>query len=301
MTATADSPLFIATWSFGELAVREAWKHWQQTGDLSASCVAATAAVERDPTIPTVGIGGLPNRDGIVELDAGYMRGRDLSCGSVAALRATCPAISVAHAVAQKTNHVMLAGQGAGRFAFEQGFERYDPQAMLTDETRGEYEHWRASVAAGEADEDKMVGHDTVCVLGWHQSETVACVATSGLGFKRPGRVGDSPIIGGGLYADDQAGCAASTGIGEELCRHAVSVRTCDAMRAGVSAAEATDGVLRRMIERDSANKHRGLTLLAIDRAGQIGVATTRAENHVFELHLCRAGQFERIEPTPIV
>lgn len=300
MAATADNPRFIATWSFGALAVREAWKHWQQHGDLSAACVAATAAVERDPSIPTVGIGGLPNRDGVVELDAGYMRGSDLRCGSVAALRATCPAIDVAHAVAEKTNHVMLAGQGADQFAFEQGFESIAPEAMLTDKTRSEYEQWRSDVAAGEADQDKMVGHDTVCVLGFYRGETVACVATSGLGFKRPGRIGDSPIIGGGLYADDQVGCAASTGIGEELYRHAVSVRTCDAMRAGAGAAEATDGVLRQMIERDPTNRTRGLSLLAIDREGQIGVATIRAENHVFELHICRAGRFERIEPTPI-
>lgn len=300
MAASKDSPIFLATWSFGEFAVREAWAYWQQTGDLSASCVAATAAVERDPMIPTVGIGGLPNRHGVVELDAGYIRGSDLSCGSVAALRATCPAIDVAHAVAAKTNHVMLAGQGADRFALEQGFGLIEPDAMLTDETRTEYERWRASVAAGEVDGDKMVGHDTVCVLGWHQGKTVACVATSGLGFKRPGRVGDSPIIGGGLYADDQAGCAASTGIGEELYRHAVSIRTCDAMRAGANATDATAGVLRQMIERDPANKQRGLTLLAIGRHGELGVATTRAENHVFEHHVCRGGTFERIEPLPI-
>ncbi len=295
-----DSPIFIATWDFGELAVRTAWAHWQEHGDFAAACIEATAAVELDPSIPTVGIGGLPNRDGIVELDAAIMRGSDLRCGSIAAIRTTCPAIRVAKAVMDNTKSVMLAGQGADDFAMQQGFERIDREAMLTDKTRSEYECWRAKVEAGQADREKMVGHDTVCMLGWHQGETVACVATSGLGFKRAGRVGDSPIIGAGLYADDQSGCAASTGIGEELYRHAVSVRISDAMHAGASAAEATDAVLRRMIERDQANITRGLSILAIDRHGGVGAATTRTANHKFELHVCRAGVFERIVPTPI-
>ena len=238
--------------------------------------------------------------EGVMELDAGFMRGSDLRCGSVAALRATCPAIRVAQDVADKTNSVMLAGSGADEFALEQGCEPIAPEAMLTEKTRSQYEAWRAKGEAGEIDPDKMVGHDTVCVLGWHAGETVACVATSGLGFKRPGRVGDSPIIGGGLYADDKAGCAASTGIGEELYRHAVSIRATDAMRAGASAAESTDGVLRQMIKRDPGNVTRGLTLLAIDRHGGIGVATTRLDNHQFELHVCRGGEFERIVPTAI-
>ncbi|MBX2852236.1 MAG: isoaspartyl peptidase/L-asparaginase [Phycisphaeraceae bacterium] len=301
MSEQTAGPIFVATWDFGALAVREAWTHWRQTSDLGASCVAGTAAVESDPAIPTVGIGGLPNRDGVVELDAGMMRGSDLRCGSVASLRVTCPAIRVAQAVAEQTNHVMLAGRGADAFALQQGCEPVAPDAMLTEETRSQYEAWRARVEAGEIDEEKMVGHDTVCVLGWHAGETVACVATSGLGYKRAGRVGDSPIIGGGLYADDQAGCAASTGIGEELYRHAVSIRVTDAMHSGADASGATGGVLRRMIERDPANRMRGLTLLAIDRQGGIGVATTRTDNHEFELHVCRAGEFERVVPTPIV
>jgi len=149
-------------------------------------------------------------------------------------------------------------------------------------------------------DREQMVGHDTVCVLGWHRGQSVACVATSGLGFKRPGRVGDSPIVGAGLYADDLGGCAASTGIGEELYRHAVSVRVNDAMLIGASANDATQAVMRQMIERDPANAKRGMSILAIDRAGRVGAATTRTANHVFEYHVCRAGGYERIEPSPI-
>ena len=267
---------------------------------MAGACVEATANIESDPSISTVGIGGLPNRDGVMELDAGYMRGSDLSCGSVAALRVTCPAIRVAKAVAEQTNHVMLAGQGADDFALEQGFKRIAPEAMLTERTRSQYEKWQADVQAGVADSEKMVGHDTVGVLGWHEGETVACVATSGLGYKRPGRVGDSPIIGAGLYADDRAGCSAGTGIGEELYRHFAAGRVNDAMRAGQSAMDAVTGVLQNMIERDPANALRGLCLIAIDRQGRVGAATTRTDNHRFEYHVCRAGEFELVEPTPV-
>ena len=300
MSQSTSGPVFIATWDFGELAVRTAWEHWQQHGDFAAACVEGTAAVELDPEVPTVGIGGLPNRDGVVELDAGYMRGSDLRCGGVAAVRTYCPVIRLARAVGEKTNQVMLAGRGADDFVAQQGFEPLAPEAMLTDKTRSEYNAWQAKVDAGEIDRDKMVGHDTVCVLGWDQGETIACVATSGLGFKRAGRVGDSPIIGAGLYADDEAGCAASTGMGEELYRHVVSSRATDAMRSGASAAEANDRVMRRRIARDPANAKRGLSLIGIDRHGGIGAATTHTENHQFELHVCRAGVFERIVPTPI-
>jgi isoaspartyl peptidase/L-asparaginase-like protein (Ntn-hydrolase superfamily) len=301
MPDTNPSPIFAATWDFGELAVRTAWEHWQQHNDFAAACVEGTAAVELDPEIPTVGIGGLPNREGVMELDAGFMRGSDLKCGSVASLRNHCPAIRVAQAVAEQTNNTMIAGRGADALADSLGYKRFTTEAMLTDKTRAEYEAWRAKVEQGQTDREKMVGHDTVCVLGWHQGKTIACVATSGLGFKRPGRVGDSPIVGGGLYADDHAGCAASTGIGEELYRHAVSVRVNDAMRSGSTAGEATQMVMQNMVDRDPANANRGLSILAIDRHGNVGAATTRTENHTFEYHICRAGVFERVMPTSIV
>lgn len=301
MTIPSDAgPIFVATWSFGEQAVRAAWSAWQVRNDLADACVEATAQIELDPQVPTVGIGGLPNREGIVELDAGFMRGGDLRCGAVAALRVTCPAIRVARCVAEQTHNILLAGQGADDFALAQGFRRYAPDELLTDSTRAEYESWKRRVTLGKADAETMVGHDTLGLLGFHSGKTVACVATSGLGFKRPGRVGDSPIVGGGLYADDEAGCVACTGIGEELARHGVALRVIDAMRQGLSPDDAAASVLKRMIDRDPANAGRGLSLIAINRLGDIGSATTRCANHHFEYHVCRSGRFERIEPTPI-
>ncbi len=300
MSNAADGPIFVATWDFGGQAVRAAWDAWQRSRGLEDACVEATAAIELDPAIPTVGIGGLPNREGVMELDAGFMRGSDLRCGSVAALRVTCPAITVARRVSQLPSHTFLVGQGVDQFAIAEGFERYDPDALLTDKTRDEFAQRQAKVARKQADAERMVGHDTVGVLGWHAGQTVACVATSGLGFKRPGRVGDSPIIGGGLYADDTAGCVVCTGIGEELARHAVAVRVLDAMKAGAPPNEAGGAVLRMMIDRDPANASRGLALIAIDKAGSVGAATTRSRNHEFEYHVCRAGGFERVDPDPV-
>lgn len=292
------SPIFVGTWDFGEQAVRAAWELWQLCADVDRVCVEATAKVELNPDVPTVGVGGLPNREGVMELDAGFMRGSDLHCGSVAALRVTCPAIKVARQVADLPHHTFLAGQGADAFALAQGCE---PSDMLTPKTRAEYAQWKEAVDAGRIDTERMVGHDTLGLLGWNASASIACVATSGLGYKRPGRVGDSPIIGGGLYADDEAGCAVCTGVGEELARHAVAVRVVDAMRAGLSPNAAGEAVLRAMIRRDRANATRGLSLIAIDRDGNVGAATTRTANHVFEYHVCRAGRFERVEPVPVV
>lgn len=298
MPDDANTPIFVATWSFGRQAVLAAWDHWEQHGDLAAACVEGTANVEADPDVPTVGIGGLPNREGLVELDAGFMRGGDLRCGSVAALRVTCPAIRVAQAVAEQTNHTMLVGQGADQFALAEGFEQIAPDQMLTDKTRGQYEAWRAGVEEGLVDGEKMVGHDTVGVLGWHGGGTVACVATSGLGYKRPGRVGDSPIVGAGLYADDEAGCVACTGVGEELYRHSVASRVIELMRAGESAAHAPALVLRQAIERDPAVTERGLAIIAIDKHGRVGDATTQTPNHQFEYHICMDGRVMTLDPT---
>jgi len=299
--------IFASTWAFGEPAVQTAWAWWESEPDLERAAVAATAAVEMDPSFPTVGRGGLPNREGVMELDAAFMRGSDLCSGAVAALRKTLPAIDVAYKVATRTNHLLLAGQGADDFALAHGFT---PQNLLTEKTRAQFADWQAKVQRGEIDPDKMVGHDTIGVLGWHKhapedhadeaGETVACVATSGLGFKRPGRVGDSPLVGAGLYADDRVGAVACTGVGEEILRHALAVRTLDAMARGLTPDEAGNEVMRAMIQRSPKTATQGISILAIRADGTVGAATTRCENHVFEYHVCADGRFSKVMPEPV-
>lgn len=293
----AVDPLFVATWSFGERAVLKARAHWLTSGDVELATVAGTAAVELDPDIPTVGIGGLPNREGTMELDAGFMRGSDLACGAVAALRTTCPAIAVAHRIANKIEPVMLAGAGADDYAMEEGIEERE---LLTESTREQYADWVAAVRAGEAHQDAMVGHDTVGVLGWEAGRTVACVATSGLGFKRPGRVGDSPIIGAGLYADDTRGSVACTGRGEEIWRHVLAIRVADAMGRGLSPDEAGREVMQDAIRRVPAVAKMGMSLIAIRGDGLVGSATTRTDNHDFEYFVSRGDAVQRVVPEPV-
>lgn len=292
-----NQPIFVATWSFGEVAVRRAFAHWQKQRDIELAAVAGTAAVELDPDIPTVGIGGLPNREGVMELDAGFMRGSDLACGAVAALRTTCPAIHIAHHIANKIEPVMLAGRGADDYALDIGATARE---LLTEQTREAYADWRAAVRKGEAHEDQMVGHDTVGVLGWHEGKSIACVATSGLGFKRPGRVGDSPIIGAGLYADDAAGCVACTGRGEEIWRHVLSIRVIDAMARGLSPDEAGNEVLSSVIRRFPDCASKGMSLIAIRNDGQVGAATTRTDNHDFEYFVAQGENVKRVVPKPV-
>jgi len=223
-------------------------------------------AVEMNRRVHSVGRGGLPNTSGQVELDAAWMEGGQLRAGGVAALREFLPAVSVARKVMEKTPHVLLVGEGAGGFAREQGFRS---QRLLTRESIRLWHEWKRNQAPGN-------GHDTVGVIGWHQGHVVVACSTSGLPWKLPGRVGDSPIIGAGLYADDQAGAAVATGIGEEILRFSVTSRVVEAIRRGASAREACEEVIRFMIRRKPETAKTMVAVLAVRKDGQCGVAATR-------------------------
>ncbi len=232
--------------------------------------IAGVNIVELDPTDHSVGYGGLPNEDGIVELDSCVMHGPTHNAGAVAALRNIKTPSRVARLVMERTDHVLVVGQGALRFAKAHGFEE---EELLTDEARKIWLRWKEARANGDwiapaqtkpsPSTQSSVGSDMpLHPLGYEFTYgTINCCAldaasnlagvttTSGLSYKIPGRVGDSPIIGAGLYVDNEVGAAGSTGRGEAVILNCGSVSVVEMMRNGATPTEACLGLLKRMAD----------------------------------------------------
>lgn len=280
----------LATWLRpGEIAVRAAQARQEAGGSLADCLEAGLAAAEQDPELIAIGRGSLPNSDGDLELDAAMMDGRTLRAGAVCAVRGIVPIISVARLVMDETPHLMLAGEQARRYAIERGFV---PENLLTAEVCKRYEEYLRSPERAKAyvhTVDDQIPHDTVTMLGLQNDHTLAASSTSGMPFKMPGRVGDSPIVGAGIYADDEAGCAGATGLGEELWKACASVRVVDHMRAGATAQEACERVVREMIRRQPASRETICVVLALRKDGDFGAAVTTGE---FDLWINQDGRF---------
>lgn len=278
----------LATWQEpGKVAIENAWAARQQGADLRTTLERGLAACELDPSLLAIGLGSLPNADGDLELDASMMDGADLSCGAVCAVRGIVPVISVARKVMEETPHVMLAGDQARRFAISKGFV---PQNTMTAESIRQYDRWRVDPTEAEKDYKHAIdsAHDTVTMLAWESpGHVVAASSTSGWAYKLPGRVGDSPIVGAGIYADDEVGCAGATGLGEELWKAAASFRAVEFMRQGMSAQDACVAVIRQMIRRQKDATKMPCVVFAMGNDGTFGAATTKAE---FPLWICKDG-----------
>lgn len=277
-------PIVVSTWDFGVQANLAAWQVLSING-------AALDAVEQGVKIPeadlnnqTVGIGGLPDRDGIVTLDACIMD-HNGNCGAVLALEHIKHPISVARMVMEKTPHVFLAGNGALQFAKEQGFK---PENLLTKESKSAWINWlkqkiyRPKInieneLIEKATPQKLPGnqynHDTIGMLAIdsHGHMAGACT-TSGMAYKMHGRVGDSPIIGAGLYVDNEIGAATATGVGEEVIRNVGSFLIVELMRQGYSPQNACEEAILRIVKRkkDGA-KNIQIGFLALKNDGEIG------------------------------
>ena len=289
--------VIVATWLRpGEVALKGAVESYLSTGSMMDALEAGLATAEDDPDLIAIGRGSVPNEDGEIELDASIMDGRTMNAGAVCGVRGILPVISLARMVMERTNHVMLAGEQARRFALEQGMTA---QNLMTPDSIRRYEEWAQS-------EDRPIhyvhsvedgGPDTVTMLGWEAGRVTAASSTSGMPFKVPGRIGDSPIIGAGIYADDLAGAAGATGWGEELWKAGASLRTVEAMRDGLSAQEACEKTIRFMLKRRPGCDRLPIVVLAIDREGRVGAACAGG---AFDLWVWMDGATECLHFDPI-
>ncbi len=259
-------PAAIGTWGFSLQAVEQAGRMLLQGIDPIEATEAGIRLVELDENVHSVGYGGRPNAEGTVEVDAAIMDGRTLAVGSVAGVHECRTPISLARLVLERAPHPMLVGSGAELFAVREGLE---PQPALSPEAKTEWERWRADHTGHN------YGHDTIGLLVATAGGTVvAGCSTSGKAYKHPGRVGDSPLVGCGLYADDEAGAASATGNGDEILKHCMSYQVVERMRAGVPPMEACDEVLQRYARRHPDRTQERISLIALSPQGETGAAT---------------------------
>lgn len=281
-------PTFLATWMEpGRVTLDAMQRQWLQSLSLLDALEAGLVAAELDPSLLAIGLGSLPNADGELELDAAIMDGSTLDCGAVCAVRGIVPVISVARRVLEETPHIMLAGDQARRFAIAKGFR---PRNLLTAECIEQYSKWMSSDLPEDTKYRHSVLdlHDTVTVLGAHDGKCAAASSTSGWAYKLPGRVGDSPIVGAGIYADDEVGCAGATGLGEELWKAAASFRTVEFMRQGLTAQEACEKTVEHMLRRQPRTAEKVCVVIAISKGGDYGAALTFGK---FDLWISKGGE----------
>ncbi|RMD75031.1 MAG: glycosylasparaginase [Bacteroidetes bacterium] len=260
-------PLVISTWDHGLPANEVAWHTLQSGGTVVDAVEAGVRVPEADPDSMSVGYGGLPDRDGHVTLDASIM-GPDGRAGAVCFLEHIKHPISVARKVMEETPHVMLAGEGALQFALAQGFPKED---LLTERARQAWEEWKKTSRYQPV--INIENHDTIGMLALDERGDVAgACTTSGLAFKMRGRVGDSPIIGAGLYVDNAVGGAVATGLGEAVMRTLSSFVVVEAMRHGKTPQQACRQAIERIVAWHGGGKPDfQVGLLAVNKAGAWG------------------------------
>ena len=278
-----DNPIVVSTWDFGKTANVAAWEVLAKKGRAVDAVEAGVRVPEADPTNQTIGYGGLPDRDGRVTLDACIMD-ENYNCGSVMALEYITHAISVARLVMEKTPHIVLAGDGALQFALANGFKK---ENLLTPESEKAWKEWLKEAKYEpvmnienrlfDKSKDPMPGgpdnHDTIGMIAMDAKGNLsgACT-TSGMAFKMHGRVGDSPIIGAGLYVDNEIGAATSSGVGEEVIRIVGSHLVVELMRQGYSPENACKEAVQRIIKRNPEKaKKIQVGFVAINKKGQYG------------------------------
>ena len=262
-------PVVISTWNHGMEANQGAWEILKSGGKALDAIEKGLRVTEADTTNRSVGIGGLPDREGHVTLDACIMD-QDARCGAVAFLEGIDHPISVARKVMETTQHVMLVGEGARKFALENGFSKIKTPIK---ESKDAFKKWKKEQAdLAKKPQINHENHDTIGMLAIDSQGNISggCT-TSGWAYKMHGRVGDSPIIGAGLFIDQEVGGAVATGLGEAIIRIAGSHTVVELMRAGKTPQEACQLAVERIISKHNDLEGLQCGFLAIDTVGNVG------------------------------
>jgi len=289
-----ERPPVVVASANGIESVKKAYEIIAAGNDALDGVIAGVNLVEDDPNDHSVGLGGLPNEDGVVELDSCCMHGPTHNAGAVAAIRNIRNPSQVARLVMERTDHVLIVGEGALRFAKKHGFKE---ENLLTDETRKIWLRWKENLSDKDdwfPPEEKEQNHSVL--LNKRITGTINCNAldlngnlsgvttTSGLSYKIPGRVGDSPIIGAGLYVDNEVGACGSTGRGEENLKNLSSYMVVEFMRMGQSPEEACLSMCKRIVShakarflKDEKGKPNfNVKFYAMNKMGQYGSAAIK-------------------------
>jgi len=274
---TKALPVIISTWNHGVAANAESSKVLKEGGSVVDAVEKGVMIPEADPNNHSVGLGGFPDRDGHVTLDASIMNSEG-NAGSVCFLENIVHPISVARKVMDETPHVMLAGSGALQFAVEKGFKQ---QNLLTPEMKKQWQEW-----AKDKNYDPKINwenepnkyHDTIGLLAIDgKGQLAGACTTSGMAGKIRGRIGDSPIIGAGLFVDNEIGAATATGMGELVMKTLGSFLVVEFMRNGSSPQEACEKAVLRIVEKVPEHKKFQIGFIALNKNGEYGAYSLQA------------------------
>ena len=264
-TSDASLPVVIATWSVAQ-ATQKAWQSLQEGSSALDAVIAGCGVEEANAKGQSVGIGGLPDREGRVTLDACVMNEKG-NYGAVLCMQNIKHPIAVAKKVMEDTPHVIMAGVGAEQFAVSQGFKR---ENLLTEQSKKDWETWRQTSKYKPI--INIENHDTIGMLAIDTNGTISggCT-TSGLAYKMAGRVGDSAIIGSGLFVDNEIGAATATGLGEEVLKTVGSFLIVELMRQGKSPQQACEQAILRIIEKTPNIQDFQVGYIAVNKKGETG------------------------------
>lgn len=266
MTNTLNQfPIAICTWAFTN-ANAKAGEELSNNKPALDAAISGVAVEEENLKNTTVGKGGAPDREGNVTLDACVMNPQG-DCGAVVYVNTITNVAALARKVMEETPHVMLAGEGAEEFGYRQGFKK---ENLLTDASKRDWEEWKKSPEYKPI--INIENHDTIGMLTIDKNGDIAgACTTSGLSYKMKGRVGDSPIIGSGLFLDNEIGGAVATGMGEEVMKTVGSFLIVELMRNGMNPQAACEEAIRRIVSKNERHKDFQIAYIAINKAGEVG------------------------------